>query len=114
MTIMVVMMAEPGPFRLVYAPVVRQHLRAIHRNFHALIRAEVEASLLFEPHSPAAKRKQLLAKAGVDVEWELRCGPGNKFRIFYNVDRPSRTVEILAIGVKRGTRLLIGREEVKL
>jgi mRNA-degrading endonuclease RelE of RelBE toxin-antitoxin system len=114
MTIMVVMMSEPGPFRLIYAPVVRQHLRAIRRNFRALIRAEVEASLLYEPDSPAANRKQLSAKAGLDVEWELRCGPSNRFRVFYNVDRASRTVEILAIGVKRGARLLIGREEVKL
>jgi len=114
MTIMVVMMSEPGPFRLIYAPVVRQHLRAIRRNFRALIRAEVEACLMYEPDSPAGNRKQLSAKAGLDVEWEFRCGPSNGFRVFYNVDRATRTVEILAIGVKRGARLLIGREEVRL
>lgn len=114
MTIMVVTMPEAVPFRLIYAPAIRQHLRAIHRKFHSLIRSEVEANLLHEPDNPAANRKQLLAKAGLDVEWELRCGPANRFRVFYNVDRPSRTVEIMAIGVKRGARLTIGREEVKL
>jgi len=114
MTIIMVTMPAPGPYKLLYAPVVREHLRAIHRNHHSLIKAEIEASLRYRPDLPAANRKLLSQKLPLDVEWELRCGPGNCFRVFYNVDALGRTVEILAIGVKRGSRLTIGREEVKL
>ncbi len=114
MTIMIVTMPERGRYELIYAPVIREHLRAIRRNYHALIKAEIEASLQFEPDRAAANRKQLSQKSPMDVEWELRCGLGNRFRVFYNVDSRRRRVEILAIGVKRGSRLRIGREEVKL
>jgi hypothetical protein len=115
MTIIVVTMPEPRPFPLDYAPAVRQHLRATHRNFHSLIRAEIEASLLYEPDSPAANRKRLSAKAQLDEQWELRCGPANRFRVFYIiVDKAAHSVKVLAIAVKRGARLQIGREEVKL
>lgn len=47
-----------------------------------------------------------------EAEWELRLGPGNRFRVFYDVDREQRQVRILAIGVKERNRLFIGGEEV--
>jgi mRNA-degrading endonuclease RelE of RelBE toxin-antitoxin system len=41
----------------------------------------------------------------------MRCGPDNRFRVFYDVDSGQRVVNILAIGVKQGSRLTIGGEE---
>jgi mRNA-degrading endonuclease RelE of RelBE toxin-antitoxin system len=114
MTIIMVTMPGRGPYRLVYAPSVREHLRAIRRNFHPEIKAEIEANLLFEPDVPTSNRKRLSPRVALDVEWEFRCGLGNRYRVFYNVDEKRGQVEILAIGVKRGSRLTIGREEVKL
>jgi len=46
--------------------------------------------------------------------WEIRFGPNNSFRVFYDTDPVSRKVYILAIGVKVGNRLFIGREEFEL
>jgi mRNA-degrading endonuclease RelE of RelBE toxin-antitoxin system len=43
--------------------------------------------------------------------WELRFGPHNRFRAFYEVDSAEQTVYVLAIGVKERDRLLIGGEE---
>lgn len=43
--------------------------------------------------------------------WELRFGPGNRFRLFYTVDTDSCTVLVLAIGTKVRSRLIVGEEE---
>jgi hypothetical protein len=45
------------------------------------------------------------------AQWELRFGPDNRFRVFYQVAADSREVRVLAVGVKDGNRLLIGGEE---
>ncbi len=51
--------------------------------------------------------------APFEATWELRFGPHNRFRVFYEVDRKQRAVWILAIGVKDGSQLFIGREEMQ-
>jgi mRNA-degrading endonuclease RelE of RelBE toxin-antitoxin system len=48
------------------------------------------------------------------AQWELRCGPNNRFRIFYTADQERREVVILAIGEKQGSCLMLGSEEVVL
>ncbi len=48
------------------------------------------------------------------ADWEIRFGPDNCFRVFYSVEQENRQVFILAIGIKRENRLIIGREEVNL
>lgn len=49
----------------------------------------------------------------LEAQWELRFGPDNRFRVFYEIDREHREVYILAIGVKERDRLFIGGEELK-
>ena len=107
-------MARPRPFRIVYAPVVYEHLRVIPRKHHGLIRGAIEVHLGGEPDSESTRRKLLSPTTEFDAEWELRSGPKNKYRVFYGVDATLRIVHIVAIGVKRGNRLMIGRDEVKL
>jgi hypothetical protein len=46
--------------------------------------------------------------------WELRCGPRNRFRVFYEVDSAAHEVQVLAVGVKDRNRLLIGGEEYEI
>ena len=46
-----------------------------------------------------------------DSSWELRCGPMNRFRVFYEITRGTRQVWVLAIGVKDRDRLFIAGEE---
>ena len=59
-------------------------------------------------------RKPLKRPVAFEAEWEIRLGPDNRFRVFYEVDREERVVYILAIGVKERNRLYIGGEEVEL
>ena len=105
-------MAKKQPFALVYADAVKEHLRAIARKYHSLIRSELEAHLLHQPHVETRNRKPLERPVDFGADWELRLGPDNRFRDFYRVDTAAREVDILAIGVKDGSRLFIGGEEV--
>jgi mRNA-degrading endonuclease RelE of RelBE toxin-antitoxin system len=101
-------------FELVYAPQAREHLRAIGRKHYGLIRQGIEAQLQLEPQVETRNRKPLTRAVAFGAQWEIRFGPGNRFRVFYEVDREARTVHVLAIGVKRRDRLCIGGEEVEL
>lgn len=49
-----------------------------------------------------------------EADWELRCGPQNRFRIFYEVDQKQQAVYIWAIGIKKGNRVYVGRKEIEL
>ena len=101
---------RPG-FTLVFAPEVVQHLRVIEHKYHGLIRTTIEAQLASTPDKATRNRKRLEQPAPFGATWELRFGPGNSFRVFYEIDRKLRSVKILAIGVKERNRLIIGREE---
>jgi hypothetical protein len=52
--------------------------------------------------------------APFEATWEIRFGPDNRFRVLYGIDQENREVQIQAIGVKEGNRLLIAGEEVEL
>jgi mRNA-degrading endonuclease RelE of RelBE toxin-antitoxin system len=107
-------MVRRRPYALVYAPVVKEHIRAVERHHYSLIRATLEKQLRFEPGTETMNRKPLQQPALFEAQWELRFGPDNRFRAFYEIDHESRKVYILALGVKERSRLLIGGEEVKL
>ncbi|MGH7338851.1 MAG: type II toxin-antitoxin system RelE family toxin [Candidatus Rokuibacteriota bacterium] len=114
MTRILVIMPVRPPFEIVYAPAVLDHLRAVPRRHHSLLRGELERQLGFEPAVPTRNRKPLRGPNALGAEWELRCGPENGLRVFYEVDHDARRVSVLAIGVKERERLLIGNEEVQL
>ena len=98
-------------FTLVFAPEVVDHLDSIERKHHRLIQRVIDEQLSYTPESETRNRKPLEQPAPFGATWELRCGPRNRFRIFYEPDAAQRTVQVLAIGIKEGNRLLIGREE---
>jgi mRNA-degrading endonuclease RelE of RelBE toxin-antitoxin system len=89
-------------------------LKAIEPKYYSLIRTEIEKRLKYQPTAEARNRKPLKRPARLGGEWELRLGPDNRFRVFYEVDTEQREVNILAVGVKEGNRLLVGGEEIKL
>jgi len=101
-------------FDLIYAPQVKTHLQAIERKYHSLIRRTIETQLQFEPNLETRSRKSLKRPAELEADWEIRLGPDNRFRVFYSVEQENRQVLILAIGIKRGDKLIIGREEINL
>ncbi len=106
-------MAKRTPFALVYAAEVKRHLRAIETKYHSLIQAEAEAQLLFDPDVETRNRKPLKRPIAFGADWELRLGPENRFRVFYQVKAESREVRVLAVGVKDRNRLFIGGEELE-
>jgi len=104
-------MAKNPQFALVYAGEVKQHLRDIETKYHSLIQSEAQAQLVFHPDTETRNRKPLKRPIAFGADWELRLGPDNRFRVFYQVHAVSREVRILAVGVKDRNRLLIGGEE---
>jgi hypothetical protein len=86
----------------------------IDSKFRSLIREAIEEQLLFEPGVETRNRKPLVQPAALAATWEIRFGPDNRFRAFYDILENDHEVRILAIGVKVSNRLTIGREEIEL
>ncbi len=123
LTIIMVTMSAARPFKLIYAPAVRGHLRAIERKYYSVIRSEkyysvirseIASRLRLDPDVEAINRKPLKRPFMGEGTWEIRFGPQNRFRVFYEVNRRENEVWILAIGVKVRDRSFIGGKEVKL
>lgn len=107
-------MTRKRRFSIEYAPVTKEHLRAIERKYYSLIRKTIEEQLQFEPDIETRNRKPLVHQIAFEAEWEIRFGPNNRFRVFYDIDHDSAKVSILVIGEKVKNRLFVGEEEVNL
>jgi mRNA-degrading endonuclease RelE of RelBE toxin-antitoxin system len=106
-------MARRKAFKLIFDQEVKEHLRAIESKYHKLIHEKIQEQLQFEPDRETRNRKPLEHPAPFDASWELRFGPDNGFRVFYDIDPEDHEVAILAIGRKERNRLFISREELK-
>jgi hypothetical protein len=104
-------MARRQPFTLVYADEVKDHLRAIEAKYHSVIQSGIETQLVHEPDVETRNRKPLKRPIAFGADWELRLGPDNRFRVFYQVNIESREVRVLAVGVKERSCLYFGGEE---
>ena len=113
MTIIMVMSRGPA-FTLIFAPEVIDHLRAIDRKYHNLIRETIAQQLSHTPFELTRNRKPLEQPAPFAATWELRFGTNNRFRVFYEIDTAEQMMLILAIGVKDREKLIVGGEEVEL
>jgi mRNA-degrading endonuclease RelE of RelBE toxin-antitoxin system len=98
-------------FTIIFAPETLAHVDVIERKDHRLIRESVDKQLSFLPGQVTRNRKPLEQPAPFDATWELRFGPDNRFRVFYEVKSDARVVEVLAIGIKERNKLFIGGEE---
>jgi hypothetical protein len=107
-------MARPPSYTIKYAPEIYEHMAVIERRHHRLIAATIKQQLSHTPQLKTRNRKPLNEPAEFGATWELRFGPSNSFRAFYEVDRDEVSVTILAIGIKEGNRLFIGGKEFEL
>lgn len=107
-------MARRQPYTIIYARAVRNHLDYIGAKYDTLIRETIDAQLRFEPGVATKNRKPLRPPAPFAAQWEIRFGPDNRLRVLYDIDEEQHAVQILAIGEKRGSRLVVGGEEVEL
>src|SRR5229473_4526204 len=103
-------MAKRSKFTLSFAPEAIEHLDLIEPKYHGLLRRTIKEQLTHTPTDETRNRKPLDQPAPFEASWELRFGPENRFRVFYDVDSASQGVQVLAIGVKDRNRLLIGGE----
>lgn len=102
------MVAEP--FALKFAPEIKGHLRCIDRKHHSLIQRKIIEMLTYEPDVTATNRKPLRDPV-LGAQWEIRFGPNNRYRVFYDIDSQQREVSIVAIGEKERNQLYINGEE---
>jgi mRNA-degrading endonuclease RelE of RelBE toxin-antitoxin system len=70
---------------------------------------EVERQVTVQPAIETRNRKRL--RPNQVAEWELRI---DGFQVFYDVDEPTKSTKIVAVGYKRGSRLYIHGEEIQL
>ena len=90
------------------------HLRAIEPKYHSLIQQVIDEQLRFEPDRETRNRKPLESPAPFEASWEIRFGPDNRFRVFYDIDLEKHEVEILAVGRKERNPLIIGGKDQEL
>lgn len=111
---MMAMKSQPSKFTVIYPPIIKQHLKFIAAKYYSLICEAIETQLQFDPDAEKRNRKPLKRPVGFGARWEIRFGPNNRFRVFYRIDYEHRQVIVLAIGEKRGNRLLVGEEEIEI
>jgi hypothetical protein len=107
-------MPEVQPFKVIYAFQVKAHLKAIAQKYHPLIRNTIKDQLRWEPAVETRNKKPLSRPVEFGADWEIRFGPDNRFRVFYEVNEIDREVYIIAIGMKLKNKLFIGEEEMEL
>ncbi len=84
-------------------------LRSLRKHDAHLIIDKIESILSVAPTTETRNCKRL--RPNQLAEWELRIG---EFRVFYDVSAIEVTVNVVAIGRKRGNRLLIQGKEYDL
>ncbi len=104
-------MSHSAKFSLNYSPETFAQLEAIERKHHRLIKKKIVEQLSYTPQIETRNRKSLEQPAPFGATWELRFGPKNCFRVFYEVNSVEQEVLILAIGVKTGNQLYFSGEE---
>jgi hypothetical protein len=104
-------MAKRAKFTLSFAPQAIEHFDLIESKYHGLLRRTIKEQLTYTPTEETRNRKPLDQPAPFEASWELRCGPENRFRVFYDVDSAAQEVQVLAVGVNERDRFFIGGEE---
>jgi len=103
-------MPKTPPFEIVYDQLVPEQLDAIEPKYLSLIQDTIETQLRFEPHVETRNRKPLREPTDFGATWELRFGPNNRFRVYYDIRLAENQVVILAVGVKIRNELWVGKE----
>jgi mRNA-degrading endonuclease RelE of RelBE toxin-antitoxin system len=106
-------MASRQEFTPRFHPDALRHPKGIERKYHSLIERRIEEQRNHEPELETRKRKRLHRPSPFEAGWELRCGPQNRFRVYYPVNHEDGIVEILAIGVKIRSLITFAGEEYK-
>ncbi len=108
-------------FDIRYTPLALDHLRSLTTRNQAIVVDAVDDQLAEQANVSTRNRKPL--RPNQLATWELRLG---NLRVFYNIEMgtgdataqigelPVGVVVVVAVGIKRGNRLLISGEEFEL
>lgn len=102
------------PFSIVFDERVYDHFDAIEHKYDSVIENEIETQLRYEPDVRTRNRKKMDRENTFGASWELRFGPGNRFRVLYAIDEVKHRVIILALVTKIGNRWYVGKEEIQI
>ena len=97
-------------FVIQFAESVKNQIRQLPADKRALLLDAIEKQLLHEPTTETRNRKPL--RPNPIAPWELRV---ETMRVFYEIspDEPN-VLQILAVGEKKGNKLMIAGKEVQL
>ncbi len=96
-------------YQIEFSEDAESHYRQFTAHQRSLLADAIEEQLSDQPTTPTRNRKHL--RPNHVAEWELRVGD---FRVFYDVEEGPGVVVVVAIGIKKGSRLYIGGEEYTL
>ncbi len=97
------------PYAIIFEPDAIEHLQACSARDRKMVLDQVEIQLSHEPEVETRRRKRL--RPNRLAPWELRIG---NLRVFYDVYTDTSSVRVVAIGRKRGNKLIIASEEVQI
>jgi mRNA-degrading endonuclease RelE of RelBE toxin-antitoxin system len=96
-------------YEIVYTYDAIEELECLTKRQQQIVLDAVEGQLTHEPTQETRNRKHL--RDNPLATWELRV---ERMRVFYNVEESRPVVTIVAVGIKRDSRLFLGRNEYKL
>jgi mRNA-degrading endonuclease RelE of RelBE toxin-antitoxin system len=96
-------------FRIDLTRTACRHLQALRRFERNRVLDTIRGQLTHRPDEETRNKK--LLRGNPVADWELRVQP---FRVFYEVDSAGQTVRVVAVGLKRGSKLVIGGEEIEI
>ena len=97
-------------YTIQFAESVKEQVRSLRPHQRVAVLEYMEKQLLHEPLTETRNRKPL--RPNPLAPWELRVG---SLRVFYEVDPDEPdVVRVLAVGEKKGSKLVIADKEVPL
>ncbi len=97
-------------YRIRFAESAEEHFGHLTAWQRSMVLDGVKTQLRYEPLRETRHRKQL--RPNPLAPWELRAGA---LRVFYEVDTlEPDLVNVLAIGIKRGNRLIVAGKEIRI
>jgi len=95
------------PYRIEYSPDAEEHLRLLTKREQGMVLDAVDEQLAFQPATETRNRKPM--RPNPLAPWELRVG---RLRVYYDIE--VEEVIVLAIGIKKGGRVRIGKEVIDI
>jgi mRNA-degrading endonuclease RelE of RelBE toxin-antitoxin system len=97
-------------FRIEYAPATIAHLKALTARQQSIVLDGVVRHLSVDPNAEMRRRKRM--RPNPLASWELRLG---NLRVYFDiVSEPEPLVVVLAVGMKDGNVVRIGKRSIDL